>query len=212
MFNHVMFTKFPGKVSEGWWMVAMTVQPCSVICLTSRIKESDILESNPLVGSSNKRRLGFLQAKPRKYRHRHGDMDSVRVAHFIQWTSGAHYIQKSNCIWIGLYWFANAKWWAPTSTIRSTKWSALTQFYFYNMLSTSTHFGLVWQCQHRIYQLPALGSHIWEYGEVSQFQHCSPLVQKNCARLTPQWDSPILAARSPNNLYPLTGMILILAS
>lgn len=65
-------------------MVAMTVQPCSVICLTSRIKESDILESNPLVGSSNKRRLGFLQAKSERYRHKHGDMDSVRVAHYIQ--------------------------------------------------------------------------------------------------------------------------------
>ena len=67
-------------------MVAMTVQPCSVICLTSRIKESDILESNPLVGSSNRRRLGFLQAKSEteRYRHNHGDMDSVRVAHYIQ--------------------------------------------------------------------------------------------------------------------------------
>ena len=41
----------------------MTVQPCSPICFTSRIRESDILESNPLVGSSSKSRVGFLGAK-----------------------------------------------------------------------------------------------------------------------------------------------------
>lgn len=40
-------------------MVATTVQPCSVICLTSFIRESDIFESNPLVGSSNNKRAGL---------------------------------------------------------------------------------------------------------------------------------------------------------
>ena len=45
--------------SEGWWMVATTVQPCSVMCFTSLIKESDILESKPLVGSSNSSSEGF---------------------------------------------------------------------------------------------------------------------------------------------------------
>ena len=45
--------------SEGWWIVATTVQPCSVICFTSLMRESDILESKPLVGSSSNSREGL---------------------------------------------------------------------------------------------------------------------------------------------------------
>ena len=70
--NHIKSQKLNLKhwASDGWWIVAMTVQPCSPICFTSRIRESDILESNPLVGSSNRRRVGFLKAAGNTKDHR----------------------------------------------------------------------------------------------------------------------------------------------